>query len=564
MGVESQSGLTLGHGHDIPMTTSRPCPSCGSNLTSSRLEGLCPKCAWSGLAGLDAVLDAPTATTTSMGLFNLPGYEVIGELARGGMGIVYKARQLEPQRDVALKMLLPHQLGSAAMRERFRMEARAIAALEHPAILPVFQFGEHDGMPYFTMKLASGGSLADQRQEYRSRWREIAELMARIAEAVHFAHERGVLHRDLKPANILFDETDRPYVSDFGLAKMVGSSEIPTRSGHILGTPQYLAPEIAQGSAANATIASDQYSLGSILYELLTGQPPFSQIDLVSLLRDIIEKPVPLPRAIDANIPPDLEVICLKCLSKEPARRYPSTAALAQDLRNWLDGRAIAARPVSSVERGLLWARRHRLVSGLVGFIALLVTALAIGSTVVAVNFEAKLQDTRRAEARTARLSRQLGQRTRGLRDFSQSSQHRMNAKFRDEFLAHLSLLDFTKATNPIPGIDFSKSLVFDHTLQRCAYIDEKNTAQVVEVDTGKQFPPWRSPTDRIQEVRFSPEGSVLMVELLSTGFRLIDPPTGRQLSSLPKGALQQNLWVIWSGIGCKSMTFGIGFRLVG
>lgn len=518
------------------MKTSRPCPSCGSGLTSSRLEGLCPKCAWSGLAGLDAALDESEAAAPKTGLFGIPGYQVIGELARGGMGIVYRARQLEPQRDVALKMLLPHQLGSAAMRERFRLEARAIAALEHPAILPVFQFGEHDGMPYFTMKLATGGSLADQRQRYLGRWREIAELMARIAEAVHFAHERGVLHRDLKPANILFDETDRPFVSDFGLAKMVGSSEIPTRSGHILGTPQYLAPEIAQGSAANATIASDQYSLGSILYELLTGQPPFSQIDLVSLLRDIIEKPVPLPRNIDSNIPPDLEVICLKCLSKEPARRYPSTAALSEDLRNWLDGRAITARPVSGAERAVMWARRHKLVASLVGLIALLVTALAIGSTVAAINFEAKLQDTRRAEARTARLSRQLGQRTKGLADFANSSQPRMNAKFRDEFLAHLPLLDFKKATNPIPEIRPKDSPVFDPLLQRYAILHENYTAQVIDVDSGQKSPPWRSPTDRIKDLRFSPDGSVLMVELWSTGFRLIDPPTGRQLSSLPKG----------------------------
>jgi len=546
------------------MKTSRPCPSCGSILTSSRLEGLCPKCAWTGLASLDTTLDAPADTPSKTGLFGIPGYQVIGELARGGMGIVYRARQLEPQRDVALKMLLPHQLGSAAMRERFRLEARAIAALEHPAILPVFQFGEHDGMPYFTMKLATGGSLADQRQGYRGRWREIAELMARIAEAVHFAHEHGVLHRDLKPANILFDETDRPYVSDFGLAKMVGSSEIPTRSGHVLGTPQYLAPEIAQGSAANATIASDQYSLGSILYELLTGQAPFTQIDLVSLLRDIIEKPVRLPRNIDSSIPSDLEVICLKCLNKEPARRYPSAAALAQDLRSWLEGRAIAARPVSGAERAFMWARRHKLVAGLVGLIVALVTTLAVGAIVVVFESQAnakilkqksrdsevarseaevarseavaKLQDARRAEARTLRLSRQLGQRTNGLSEFKQSSQWKTNAQFRDEILAHLPLLDFEPDTNAIPRIPDLKSLVFDPSLQRYAYVHAENTAQVVDVGTGKQFPPWRSLTNRIKEIRFSPDGLVLMIELVSTDFRMIDPLTGRLLSSLPKG----------------------------
>src|SRR5687767_4296220 len=219
------------------------------------------------------------------------GHEIAAEIARGGMGIVYRARQLDPPRTVALKMLLPHQLGSAEMAERFRIEVSTLTLLEHPAILPVYQVGEHERLPFFTMKLATGGTLAQRKHEYAGDWHAVAELMATLAEAVQFAHERGVLHRDLKPGNILFDEQGRAYVSDFGLAKLVSAESNLTRSMDFLGTPNYVAPEVATRSAQQATTASDIYSLGAILYELLAGRPPFAAEGIPALLKKIAEEP---------------------------------------------------------------------------------------------------------------------------------------------------------------------------------------------------------------------------------------------------------------------------------
>jgi WD40 repeat protein/serine/threonine protein kinase len=355
-------------------------------------------------------------------LFTIPGHVVLAEVARGGMGIVYRAKQTEPPREVAIKMLLPHQLGSAGMRERFRQEARAIAALDHPAILPVHLVGEHDGMPFFTMKFATGGTLAQRKAQFEANWRAIAELMATLAEAVHFAHERGVLHRDLKPGNVLFDEQGRAYVSDFGLAKVVGADSDLTRSVDFLGTPHYVAPEIAAHSARAATISSDIYALGAILYELVAGRPPFEAEGVPALLKKISEEePLPPSRAnrlrqsgspadpvpdSGARSPPpplrsaisrDLEVICLKCLAKEPSRRYVSALDLASDLRRWLAGEPILARETSSLERIWLWSRRHRVTASLIGVVAVLLIALIVGLSVAAIH----IADSRNVALRT-------------------------------------------------------------------------------------------------------------------------------------------------------------------
>jgi serine/threonine protein kinase/WD40 repeat protein len=370
------------------MSTSQPCPKCGCKLDE---PGFCPACAWQGLLADEEGL-------SGAGMMRLPGHELLEEIARGGMGIVYRARQLDPRRTVALKMLLPQMLASPGMAERFRLEVRTLTELEHPAILPVHQTGEHDGLPFFTMKLATGGTLAQQKGGFAGEWRRISELVATLADAVQFAHERGVLHRDLKPANILFDEQNRPYISDFGLAKIANDEMQLTRSIDFLGTPHYVAPEIATRSARQATTASDIYSLGAILFELLSGGPPFEAESVPALLKKIVEEEAslkpkfrnPISQAnsnsetrndgsiaphrhsnfgIVSNfesrvsnlsfLPRDLEVICLKCLEKEPGRRYASARALADDLRHWLAGEPILARPVTKVERAWKWVRRN-------------------------------------------------------------------------------------------------------------------------------------------------------------------------------------------------------------
>lgn len=519
------------------MRPTRPCPSCGTLLSGSRLEGFCPKCVWDTLATEDTPSPPPTSDGRKS-LLNLPGHDVLEEISRGGMGIVYRARQHEPSRTVALKMLLPHQLASTTMRERFRLEARAIAALEHPAILPMYVFGEQDGMPYFTMKLASGGTLANRRESYRRQWREIAALMAGIAEAVHFAHERGILHRDLKPGNILFDEREHAYVSDFGLAKIIGNSEMPTRSGHVLGTPQFLAPEIARGNAAAATTSTDQYSLGAMLYELLTGQPPFNQEDLVALLRDICERQPKPPREIDSRIPPDLEVICLKCLSKEPDRRYPTVAAFAEDLRRWLAGEPIVARPVGNLERFCLWCRRHRLVAALAGTVAILLAALAIGSTVYAVRLgranaekEEQLWMARRAQARTTRLSRELGARESGILSLTRAGRLHADTELRNELVAHLPLFDVVPGTR-LPTLPSGRiAPAFSPNLRDAALLTD-SAIQILDLQTHSVVRSWPrdfggNPTD----FRFSPDGSILMVQTQNPGIMaFFDIKSGREL----------------------------------
>lgn len=368
-----------------PMSQPERCPGCGAGLPQNRLSGLCPACAWKALFAVEEE-SAPTLPETELAsaLMRLPGFELLEEIARGGMGIVYRARQLEPRRIVALKMLLPHQLGSPASAQRFRLEVRALSELEHPNILPIHQTAEHNGMPFFTMKLATGGTLTQRKSKYSGNWRNIAELLATLADAVQFAHDRGVLHRDLKPSNILFDERDHPYVSDFGLAKLINTDDDLTHSLDFLGTPHYAAPEIAAHSAHRATTASDIYSLGAILYELLAGNPPFDAEGIPALLKKIAEEePRPLSAAKSTHplnsstAPRDLEVICLKCLAKEPVRRYRSARALAEDLRRWLAGKPILARPVTFPERAYKWMERNPVLATLA---AALILSLAGGA----------------------------------------------------------------------------------------------------------------------------------------------------------------------------------------
>lgn len=258
------------------------------------------------------------------------------------------------------------------------MEAATVAALDHPNILPVYATGEHDGLPWFTLKLAGGGSLAERAAGYRGQWRGSAELLATLAEAVHFAHQRGVLHRDLKPGNVIFDEQGAAYVSDFGLAKWISGEKSTQHSltldGSTMGTPHYLSPEAAKKGAAAATAASDVYALGAILYELLAGQPPFTAESTPELMRRIYEDPAP---ALPPEVPRDLSAVAMKCLEKEPGNRYPSAQALAADLRSWLDGRGVQARPVSGVVRLGRWAQRN---PALAGTAAALLIALATGA----------------------------------------------------------------------------------------------------------------------------------------------------------------------------------------
>jgi serine/threonine-protein kinase len=272
------------------------------------------------------------------------GYQLQKELGRGGMGVVYVARQESLGRTVALKRVLRGELAGPADLDRFRAEARAASHLDHPNIVPVYEVGEVDGQPYFTMQYVAGTTLSARLAEGPLPPHEAATLLAAVARAIHYAHGRGVLHRDLKPSNILIDESGQPHVSDFGLAKRVEAGESLTRSGAVLGTPAYMAPEQASGRRGELGPQSDVYSLGAILYQMLTGRPPFQAATNFDTILLVLEQdPLP-PRLLNPRADPDLELIALRCLQKLPTLRYPTASALADDLDAYLKGEPIAAR----------------------------------------------------------------------------------------------------------------------------------------------------------------------------------------------------------------------------
>ncbi|HTU89263.1 MAG TPA: protein kinase [Gemmataceae bacterium] len=324
-------------------------------------------------SALAAPLAEPAAPPERVG-----AYEILEELGRGGMGVVYKARHLKLQRIVALKMLLGGSFVTSEERARFRIEAEAVARLRHPNIVQIYEVGEHEvdaGLPrpYFTLEFAAGGNLASRLAGRPQLPRQAAAWLEALARASHYAHQQGIIHRDLKPSNVLLTEAGEPTLCDFGVAKLMTGSDIKTRSGTLLGTAEYMAPEQA-GEGEKVGPAADTYALGAILYTMLTGRPPFQGANTLHILEQVrSQEPVPLRRLVP-HVPRDLETICLKSLEKEPARRYASAAELADDLQRFLEGEPIRARPASLWERGWKWAKRRPSVAGLLGAVIALAT----------------------------------------------------------------------------------------------------------------------------------------------------------------------------------------------
>jgi eukaryotic-like serine/threonine-protein kinase len=354
------------------MTDRQTFSECGIARPAGAGEGCCPGClaeaspATQSLGSPSLVNETirigfdPAAAGVKARFFG--DYELLEEIARGGMGVVYKARQVSLNRVVALKMILAGRFAGAEEVRRFLTEAEAAANLNHPNIVPIYEVGQHEGHHYFSMRFVEGGSLAQLREG--AGWksddgRGAARLLAKVARAVHCAHQQGILHRDLKPGNILVDADGEPHVTDFGLARQLTKDSSLTLSGAVLGTPSFMAPEQAAGKTRELTPAADVYSLGSILYYLLTGQPPFAAETLLDTLAQVLGGEVILPRTVNPRVSRDLEQISLRCLEKSSGLRYHSAGALAEDLEKFLRNEPVEVRASGIWERLRLWGRRQ-------------------------------------------------------------------------------------------------------------------------------------------------------------------------------------------------------------
>src|SRR2546421_1190625 len=387
------------------MNEARICEQCGAVLDTRAPEGLCPRCVLATVGNIALGADAASSAKSEIQMpRRFRDYELLEEIARGGMGVVYKARQISLDRIVAVKMILFGSFAGAASVQRFQNEARAIASLRHPNIVAVHEVGEQEGQPYFSMDYVEGQSLAQVISDVRfaiSDFKRTARWVEQIAKAIHYAHQRGILHRDLKPSNVLIDASGEPHITDCGLAKnLKGDSEL-TLTGQALGSPCFIPPEQAAGRHGDVGPHSDVYSLGAILYHLLTGRPPFVAETVTETLQQVVSDEPASPRLLNPRVPRDLETICLKCLNKEPHRRYRSAEALAEDLQHWLTDEPILARPIGRAAKSWRWCRRKPVLAGLATSTAVLLLAVAVGSPIalVQISRERNLAEQRRRQA---------------------------------------------------------------------------------------------------------------------------------------------------------------------
>jgi tetratricopeptide (TPR) repeat protein len=378
----------------------------------------------------------------------VPGYEILAELGRGGMGVVYKARQAALKRLVALKMILAGAHASPKVRERFRVEAEAVARLQHPNIVQIYEVGEHDGQPYLTLELVDGGNLAEKLAGTPQPPRGAAEVAETLARAMHHAHQHEIVHRDLKPSNILLTADGTSKITDFGLAKLLDSAGGATPTEAFVGTPNYMAPEQARGEAKFIGPVADVYALGAILYECLTGRPPFKAATLLDTLEQVrTQEPVP-PARLQHKVPRDLETICLKCLEKEPARRYAGALDLADDLRRFLDDQPIRARPTSALRRAVKWVRRRPALATLL--------AASVAAVLLVVGFVG-FYTAERAAQRREQQKIELELAEEKTRQEDQDRYHRFIAE-RDEAVFHAVVGTQFTLMEPAPRLEAARA----------------------------------------------------------------------------------------------------------
>jgi serine/threonine protein kinase/WD40 repeat protein len=500
----------------------------------------------------------------------VPGYEVLGELGRGGMGVIYKARQTGLNRIVALKMILAGAHASPEAIGRFRREAEAVARLVHPHIVQIYDVGAHDGEPFFSLEYVEGGNLAERLNGTPLPARRAAELTQTLAQAIEFAHQQGIVHRDLTPSNVLLTADGTPKISDFGLAKFLfGGDASPTRTGTVLGTPSYMAPEQAQANKPAVGPATDVYALGAILYELLTGRPPFNaETPLHTALQVVSQEPVP-PSRLHAKVPHDLETICLTCLHKEPSKRYRTAQLLADDLGRFLQDQPIRARRAGAVERCWRWCRRNPIVATQAAAVAVLVVTL-ISSTLIqnsqlsaalrvsdAASREAKerLWESLRDRAQALRMSRRAGQRVDSLRSIQEAMHlplppgHSMN-ELRTEAIAALALPD-VEMVHEWAGMPANTvGLAFDGNLERYAWLATDGTVSLRRVSDDTEIYRWHEPAEGVwleneSNLRFSLDGRFLSIRHPASGRLVVLQLAGSEPVRCFSGTQAQGRWAM-------------------
>ncbi len=558
----------------------RKCPRCGAELNDRVLGGQCPACMVQVVRQTSAAGDAPDSSPTSrktqtpldpVNLRYFGDYELLGEVGRGGMGIVYKARQLSLNRLVALKVVAPEQLASPKAVERFHTEAEAAANLDHPNIVPIYETSQIEGRHYFSMKLIEGQSLASRMADFRlpianvksqggaastsrsqiaNRQLQIANLLAQVADAVHYAHQRGILHRDLKPGNILLNAAGGAHVSDFGLAKLVEGDSSLTLSGEVLGTPAYMAPEQAAGRVSQITVAADVYSLGVILYELLTGRPPFARATPIETLHAALHEEPPSPRLLNSAVARDLETICLKCLEREPGRRYTNAQEFGDELRRFARGEPIQARATTPTEKVWRWCRRKPALAA-----SLLVLHVVMALGLAGILWEWRSAKTNATAARANELS-------------ARESLYAADIGLAQQALASDNLrqaLDLLEKSVPKPGEpdlrgfewrylwrqcqsdelfslpghgDTVESVAFSPDGKRLATGSMDTTVKIWDLASRRGMATLTNHTEPVDSVAFSPSGNVLATAS-DNAVWLWDTKTFRPLRSLPDAILK-------------------------